>query len=116
MGFKKVCVYGFGQNEYFFMLPAIRYVLGEIKPERIVSLDEIREKKSECDVLCVNCAMPFYELELFFKVLTDSYDSGTKPSLFCLSWEGVPLENLEIMEENHASGEVQVDKKNGNSF
>ena len=102
MGFKKVCVYGFGQNEYFFMLPAIRYVLGEIKPERIVSLDEIREKKSECDVLCVNCAMPFYELELFFKVLTDSYDSGTKPSLFCLSWEGVPLENLEIMEENHA--------------
>ena len=47
MGFKKVCVYGFGQNEYFFMLPAIRYVLGEIKPVRIVSLDEIREKKSE---------------------------------------------------------------------
>ena len=102
MGFKKVCVYGFGQNEYFFMLPAIRYVLGEIKPERIISVDEIREKKPECDVLCVNCGMAFYELELFFKVLSDSYDSASKPSLFCLSWEGLPLENLEIMEENQA--------------
>ena len=30
MGFKKVCVYGFGMNEYFFMMPAIRYVLGRL--------------------------------------------------------------------------------------
>ena len=102
MGFKKVCVYGFGTSEYFFMLPAIRYVLGEIKPERILSLDEIREKKIDCDVLCVNCSISFYELNLFFKVFRDSFFDGNKPVVFCLSWEGVPQENLNIMIENKA--------------
>lgn len=38
MGFKKVCVYGFGMNEYFFMMPAIRYVLCNINHEIIPSL------------------------------------------------------------------------------
>ena len=66
MGVKKICVYGFSMSEYFFLLPAIRYVLGNIKHEMIPTLDEIREKKPECDVFCVNCAMTFYDLELFF--------------------------------------------------
>ena len=102
MGFKKVCVYGFGRNEYFFMLPAIRHVLSEIKPEKISSLDELREKKPDCDVLCVNCAMSFYDLELFFKVVDDFYAKGKKPLFFCLAWEGVGYENLEIMQRNRA--------------
>ena len=38
MEFKKICVYGFGRNEYFFTLPAIRHVLDEIKPEQCLRL------------------------------------------------------------------------------
>jgi hypothetical protein len=38
MGFKNVCVYGFDMNEYVFMLPAIRYVLGTVKASRVLPL------------------------------------------------------------------------------
>lgn len=99
MEFKNVCVYGFGMNEYVFMLPAIRYVLGKIKPNRIYSLDEIRENPPECDILCVNCAMAFYELELFFKAVSKGYGEE-RPLVFCLAWDGVPNENLDVMQEN----------------
>ncbi len=49
MEFKKVCVYGFEQNAYLFMQPAIRYVLGNIKTSRVTSLEVIRENPPVCD-------------------------------------------------------------------
>jgi len=101
MGLKKICVYGFGMNEYVFMLPAIRYVLDRVKASRVLSLDEIRENPPDCDVLCVNCAISFYDLELFFKAVSDGYGEE-RPLVFCLAWEGVPQENLDIMVENKA--------------
>ena len=101
MGLKKICVYGFGMNEYVFMLPAIRYVLGSVKASRILSHDVIRENPPDCDVLCVNCAISFYDLELFFRSVSDGY-GDERPLVFCLAWEGVPQENLDIMLENKA--------------
>lgn len=101
MEFKKVCVYGFSMSEYVFMLPAIRYVLGKIRPEKLASLDEVRENPPECDVLCVNCAMSFYDLELFFKAASEGYGEE-RPLVFCLAWDGVPQENLDIMLEHKA--------------
>ena len=102
MEFKKVSVYGFGRNGYVFMLPAIRHVLGKIKPGRILSLDELRENPPECDIMCMNCGMSFYDMELFFTVFADSYGERAKPTVLCLSWEGVPQENLDIMLANNA--------------
>ena len=115
MGFKKVCVYGFGMNEYFFMLPAIRYVLGNIKHAMIPSLDEIRDRKPECDVFCVNCAMSFYDLELFFNFFEESYGAEKRPLVFCLAWEGVSHENLEIM-LNHKAEIIMFDLRSEEEF
>ncbi|MBR1402609.1 MAG: helix-turn-helix transcriptional regulator [Treponema sp.] len=102
MGFKKVSVYGFCMNEYVFMLPAIRYVLGEIKPSLVLALDDIRENRLDCDVFCVNCGMSFYDLELAFTFFDASFTGRQKPTVLCLSWEGVPQENLDIMEKYKA--------------
>lgn len=115
MGFKNVSVYGFGMNEYVFMLPAIRYVLGEIKPSRVLSLDDIREGRLDCDVFCVNCGMSFYDLELAFKFLEDSFHDRQKPTVLCLSWEGVPQENLDIMEA-HKADLIMLDLREEGEF
>lgn len=101
MVFKNICVYGFDMNEYVFMLPAIRYVLGTVKASRVLSLDVIRENPPDCDVLCVNCAISFYDLELFFRAVAEGYGEK-RPVVFCLAWDGVPQENLDIMLENKA--------------
>ena len=114
MEFKKVCVYGFEQNAYLFMQPAIRYVLGNIKTSRVTSLEEIRDKPRECDVFAVNCAMAFYDLELFFRAVSDGY-KDSKPIIFCVAWEGVPQENLDIM-LSHNSDLIMFDLKNEDEF
>ncbi len=99
---KNVCVFGFSLNEYVFMLLAIRYIMGQIKPVRINSLDELLQTKLEYSAFCINCALPFYELDLFFTTFYKVYDTDTKPDTFCLAWEGIPNENLEILLKNNA--------------
>lgn len=115
MEVKRILVYGFARNEYCFMLPAIRYVLGSIKAERLSCLDQLRTSDTECDLICVNCAMSFYELALFFKVFSEKFKGKEKPLIFCLSWEGVPEENLNIMTENKADL-ILFDLRNEDEF
>ncbi len=99
---KNVCVFGFSLNEYVFMLLAIRYIMGQVKPYRIANLDELLQTKPECSAFCINCALTFYELDLFFSTFFKVYEPEKKPDIFCLAWEGIPNENLEIILKNNA--------------
>ncbi len=102
MSFKNVCVYGFDKSSYLFMMPAIRYILGTVRAYHTESIEYIRQHASESDILCVNCSISFYDLELFFKFVSDSCSDKKKPVILCLSWTGVPQENLDIMLHNKA--------------
>ena len=69
----------------------------------------------DCDVFCVNCGMSFYDLELVFKFLDNSFRDRQRPTVFCLSWEGVPQENLNIMEAYKAEL-IMFDLRNEEEF
>lgn len=95
---KKVCIYGFSNNASVFMMPAIRYIIGDasftvLEQEPVL----LKEKAAEFDVFCINASMAFYELGLALKMLRK--ENGLLPYTACISWDFVPEENLDIMIE-----------------
>ena len=92
----KVCVTGFTLNEYLFMLPALRSMMGRISVEYVADLKQLKAGDYECDVICINCAINFYELELYFIFLEQKY-GNSRPKVMCLATQDVPSESVEIM-------------------
>ena len=111
---KKVCVTGFSYNEYLFMLPAIRAMMGRISVEYIADLKQLKARDCECDVICINGAISFYELELYFIFLKQKY-GNSRPKVMCLAWQGVPSESIEIM-MNHNAEYIMLDLQDEEEF
>lgn len=97
----KVCVTGFTLNEYLFMLPALRSMMGRISVEYVADLKQLKARDYECDVICINCAINFYELELYFIFLEQKY-GNSRPKVMCLATQDVPSESVEIMMKHNA--------------
>lgn len=59
--------------------------------------------------------MSFYDLDLFFNSFEEIYGAEKRPIFFCLAWEGVPYENLEIM-LNHKAEIIMFDLRSEEEF
>ena len=100
MEIKNVLVCGFSRNEFIFLSPAIRIVLGNAKLFCAKSFNEVQkfisDQNFKIDAVCINCSIPFYELDLLFSLFPEHILT------VCLSWQPVPVENIDVMLKHKA--------------
>ena len=111
---KNVLVYGFSRNAFVFMLPAMRYILGQNKFSHVRCVDEAWKSFYSADVICINCGLAFYEMGVCFNIIEKVF-TEKKPLIICLSWQEVPEENLNFLLE-HQVKLIMFDLENEEEF
>ncbi len=94
---KKVCMYGYSVNAAVMLMPAFRYVFGEVS----FTIEEkkalfLREKGNTFYFICINAGLASYEIEEAFVMLERGNPEKTyKTAAF--AWGFVPEENLDML-------------------
>ncbi len=90
-------MYGYSVNAAVMLMPALRYVFGEVS----FTIEEkkalfLREKDNNFDFICINAGLAFYEIEEAFVMLERGNPEKTyKTAAF--AWDFVPEENLDML-------------------
>ena len=110
---RNVLVYGFSRNEFVFMSPALRLILGNAKFTLAPNCDNPNDfaMAESYDAICINCGISFHKLDFILERIS----INPEITILCVSWQEVSQEALDEMLK-YGVGAIMIDLENEEEF